>query len=805
MANQPQSVKQLLQPAKPSKPATGKASDKTTAPEENTGKTPFIDALTAVEAYEESKFWYWRYFDPLDEFERLARNKPSRDIDPELPKITDGTLAAIVQERPKRIIQQVPDGLVTCKKYPEYAKVADIVLRDELIPAYNRMGNMLQKSWNMASKAMTYGVATSYTFFTSTEGRFHTDFVIPYAKDVLGEKGKVFLPDCNIRFMRSWYQRRDILGIINREKALMEAHKGYKSEWDLKLMAQFLETGSTQKPANLMTPAEKEKGGDVGGYEVIHAFQVGVGACLYSFSPLFQQGKPLRTKTNPDPRGKIPLDDMYCNIDLSNPLGRGDVELSGGVQNLIDQQMQMYQFLSTLLMGPPLQIWGSVNKSKVKMRPNAIWDMGSVATNKVEPYQPNNYALEGFPNIYSLLKSQILNVQSSSDTSVSSQAGNPSFSKTDAGVDAQQARLGVSDNYLRKQFEEWFEEQSETSVNVYFAEMRGKHSIQLDADDRADIQKTPTAKLVDKNGVLTFDYSTINKVTFEFEVDPSSSEIKEDQDNTEKLTEVLALVQKSQDPRILAAEFPITKLIVNEIGAEGTDDIFPAEHDANGNPLPGAQGQPGMGGINPQMLMQMVQQMVQQAMQQQQAQDISEHPLIKLMTALQIKFGDLPEDSKQELLKLVGIPSNMASPAQQQINLKQQQQNTDTVLKADKQAHDTTLAVQQQAHNQAQDRFSAQQNAQNQVMQGQQQQQQTEAAETPQQEAQESPQQQMQEVQQDVGDHPLDPQEQQIAEQLIRRGFSDQDVEQAIVMLRQGSTAQQVIATLGAKYATARR
>src|SRR6185437_789389 len=469
---------------------------------------------------------------------------------------------------------------------------------------------------------------------------------------------------------------------------------------------------------------------------------------------------------------------------------RGDVELSAGIQNLIDQQMQMYQFLSTLMMGPPMMVWGNVTRSRLKMRPNAIWPMGNAPTNKVEAYQVHNHAIDGFPNIYGLLKSQIMNVQSSTDNSVPASDGNPSFSKTQAGVQAALQRLGVSDNYLRKQFEEWFEAQSETSINIYFAEMRGKHSIHLDADDRGDIMRTPSRKYVDKNNVLTFDYSDINKVTFDFAVDPSSSEVKEDQDNAEKLTEVLALIQKSQNPQIQAAELPVTKLLINEIGAEGTDDIFPATTDEDGNPLPDSQGQ-AAGGLNPQTLVPMVTQIVQQIMQQQQANDISEHPLIKLMTALQIKFGDLPEDSKQELLKLVGIPSNMVSPGQQQINLKAQQQQTDTVLKADKQAHDTTLAVRQQAHNESQDRINAQQTAQSQAAEGQ---------EPP---VQPKPKQRLpaQPPQQAMGNHPPDPQEQQIVEALVHRGYNDQDIEQAIVMLRQGSTAEQVMATLGAKHA----
>ena len=138
-------------------------------------KTPFITATDAYTAYDESRRWLRLYFEPLDEFERIARNKPSSKIDPSLPRVTDGTLAAIIQEQPKRVIQQLATGKASSPDYPEYAAVADIILQQRLVPMYNRMGDALQKQWNMIGKALTYGMSTSYTFFTSTNGKMHTD------------------------------------------------------------------------------------------------------------------------------------------------------------------------------------------------------------------------------------------------------------------------------------------------------------------------------------------------------------------------------------------------------------------------------------------------------------------------------------------------------------------------------------------------------------------------------------------------------------------------------------------------------
>lgn len=717
--------------------------------------TPFIDAKTAVEAFNESNKWFRPYFDPMEELERLARNRPSNSIDPQLPRVTDGTMAAIVQEQPKRIIQQLASGKVDCNDYPEYAKIADLVHRYKLLPMYNRMGTALQKHWNMLGKAMTWGRSASYTFFTSTNGILHTDFVIPYVKDVISEKGKVYAPDSNIGFMRSWYQGRDITAIINREKWLEANVKGYKSDWNLSLLSQFKNEGGTSKPADLQTPAEKEKGGDAGGFEVIHAFQVGKNAEFYSFSPRFKDGDNLRTKINKDPRGKMPLDFEYCNIDLSNPLGRGQVELSGGIQNLIDQQMQMFQFLTTLLMGPPLQVWGNPNKASLKFRPNALWDMGQNNNNRVEPYNVSNHAIQQFANNYGLLKSQIFNLNSAQDHSISAEAA-PTQSKTQAGVQAQENRLGVSDNYLRKQHETWFNDQAETSINIYFAEMIAPETIKLEKDDLKDIAKTEAVKYIDKKGVLNIPFDKINDVSFKFEVDASSSEIKEDLDNADKLTAVLALVQKSQDQTVRQTEAKITKLLIDEIGAEGTDDLFPEEVDENGNPIPQNPA------ADPQAMMQqmmpMIQQMVAEMLKQSQANK-AEDPTLALIKALNLKFEQLPEAARQIVLEHTGLGTGDPTPQDRKDDL----ETLDALNRADP-LERPPQPQQQLTTGKPETSTNSQQS------------------------------------QPDPMSDALNPDEQAFASALFQRGFSEMDVEQAIVMKRQGRQLPEIIKVLGAKY-----
>lgn len=742
------------------------------------GKTPFIDASTAMEAFNQSNKWFTPYFEPIAEFERIARNKPSEKIPKGLPRVTDGTTAAITQEDPKRIIQQLATGLVECEDYPTYAKIADIVHTRKLIPNYRRMGTALQKQWNMLSKARTWGRATSYTFFTSTNGVFHTDFVIPYIKDIITEKGKVYAPDSNISFMRSWYQKTDLQRILKWEEYRQKNEKGYVSEWDLPLLQKFIDSGASAKPANLQTPAEKEKGGDVGGYEVIHAFQDGIGAEFYSFAPQFESGKPFRVKISKDPRGKMPLDHEYNNIDLSNPLGRGAVEASAGVQNLMDQQMQMFQFLTTLLMGPPLQVWGTnINKQTLKFKPNAIWEMGTNAQNRVEPYQVQNHAIQGFASNYGLLKSQIYALNSAQDHSISSQDA-PMQSKTQAGVQAAEARLGTSDNYSRLQHETWFNDQSETSINLYFAEMTTPEKFKLDKEEAKEIRNSDAAEYIDDNNVLTVPFDKIKQVSFKFQVDGGSSEIKEDSDNAQKLTEALGVIQNSQDPTVRAAEVKVTKLLLDEIGAKGTDDLFPDDETQDGQP-----GQPQPGQIM-QQLMPQIQQMVAEMIQQGQ-KNTQEDPTLALIKALGLKYEQLPEAARQIVLEHTGFGGDDMTndPVTQKTNL----EALDALNKTDAHVRQPILDQQSQEFQASQADKQRQADMQRQETQETQQQQSGEGVELP----------------QSGGDTAMNQDEVELATALLSRNFDENDVEQAIIMKRQGMPLEQIIAVIGRKYATA--
>jgi hypothetical protein len=515
----------------------------------NTLKADYDPALTAM------KTW-WENF---NEYERLARNKPHpKVIAAKLPTVTDGTLAGVINRQPKRIIQQIPTGRVKSPEEPDLADIADYIWQNEVIPHVSYNGDMIQKSWIMAKKALTYGCSVSFSFFKNAGDYFGADFSIPYIRDIIFERGQSYGPDCNVLYFRQYYTPSQIQLIIDKERRLSRKAKarqkndpseeGYDASWNVNRLKYLKDKlAAKEKEADSRTPAERDKSPSGGLIEIIHALQTGVGAKFYSFSPDMVDGKNVvRTKVNPDPRGKMPVDFLYADIDLSNPLGVGYCEMSGGMQNMLDSEVQSYQLIQKLMLNPPVMKWGKgIKGSTIKYKNNAVWDMGNDTGSKIEVVDINNEAIANFSTNYGLMKSQILQLTNNQDSSVPGAAtGGVGQSKTPAGVNQQQQMIGFDDNYFRKQYESWYQANSETLLNIHFAESDGTREIELTEDFLDDI----APNIQDGNKFVSINkntkkaavmYSEI-KTKLKFTVDPTTSESDDDSHQVEVLKEVLA-------------------------------------------------------------------------------------------------------------------------------------------------------------------------------------------------------------------------------------------------------------------------
>jgi hypothetical protein len=505
----------------------------------------YLSEDNVVDIWKQSSAYMRSFLDPIDEQERIARNLPHPNIDKAYPKVTDGTTSSIIKKTPRRIIQQIPTGKVVSDTNDWLSIVAGFIYTNRIIPNANEQYALIQKCWLMIERAMAHGASHSYTPFVRRGQYFGPDMSVPYIKNVKFEAGKLSDLDSNCEFIEAWYQPADIERIIKQEKELAKRAKErgekYESTWDVKALEEIKDQITSKTDDEESQNQEKRDDTDKGGVKIIHALQRGVGAIFYSFHA--QTGTIVRRKTNKDPRGEIPMQTLYFDTDGINPLGRGIIDQVGSLQNLLDSEMQMYQYNRALMLNPPLLKRGMWNKSQAKFAPNVIIDLGTDQNNSLEALTIDTSALNNFANNYGLLKSQILNLASSPDTSISATVGNPGFSKTSRGVEQQQANVSVDDNYLRKQFETWFERWSETAINLYFAERTGIEELQVDNDTAQALRKIDPA-LVGPNNLVEIDYDTATEA-LRFEVDASTSNMKNDAQQLEALDGVLERIESS--------------------------------------------------------------------------------------------------------------------------------------------------------------------------------------------------------------------------------------------------------------------
>lgn len=514
----------------------------------------YLNEKNIFKRYQDAKTFTENLTEPFPEFQRIARNQPYEGIDPEYPKTTDGTTASIIRKTPRRVIQQLPTGVIESDDDNSWLPiVAQFIYTNKILPYANEDYDLIQKCWHITEDSLALGYKAVFTPFLNHDGYFCPDMTEIYWGDMFFQPGKKSGYACNYLFIRSWWQKEDIEQLIDDQKSIEN------STWDTDALKEILDY-IIEKEEKAKTPTEKDRGGETTGIELVTGFQKGIGAKFYTFNP--DKKKIVRTKTSKDPRGKMPIDFMYGDVDGTTPVGRGIVELVGGLQNLIDSDMQMYQYNRALMLAPPLVKYGNIPPSQVKMVPNAVIDASTDPNAKITVLSVDSTAIENYPALYQLQQSQLFNLVQSPQSSISTTDAALGQGKTPAALNQQKATVSVDDNYVRKMFEALFENWSETAINIYFAERSGIEELQLDEDTANKLRKLIEegkleAGFVTDDGKIMIDYDTATPA-LKFRVDASTSKMKDDQDQLQAVTGLLTTLE--QNP-LLAQVVPQEKLI----------------------------------------------------------------------------------------------------------------------------------------------------------------------------------------------------------------------------------------------------
>ncbi len=510
----------------------------------------FIQKSDLKQLYSDSKTEAHIWREDYPQFQRLADNDLMEGLDPNLPEVNDGSLAAALFKLPKRIVPKTLSGTVKSLDRDEawLPELANIYWRKKIIPNANSQAPFMRKWKDAVRKAAMYGSVPIITIFVDKDGQRHSDFLVGQAQDVTLEPGKVSDYDSDIMFWDIYYSKLQLENMI--EQAKEEAKKGTNdgyNKWDIPALEAILNAKDITERDSQDSPtqpgATKPKG-----FKFCIAVQRGVEAPFYMYHSA--TNKTVREWSNPDPSGDLNIHFLYCYQDLINPYGIGIVKLAGGTQNVLDYMRQADVLATQLGLRPPIMVGGDADSADLDTlvyTQDAMWFIGEAT---VEREELTNGIYQELPGRIQMYKTSLNQLIPTGDTSATAaQSGDPTQSKTPAGVKLAAANLSIDDEDFKENLYATYEAVAKSMINTEFANMEGSDIMKLSDDERDILMKAGFPFPENEEGEMSNELEIVwddVRANFDFEVDAEIDKAQDDADKLEGLMKVAEL--SASDP-----------------------------------------------------------------------------------------------------------------------------------------------------------------------------------------------------------------------------------------------------------------
>lgn len=397
--------------------------------------------------------------------ERIFYRKPpvNSNGQMEYAELVDNTLASYLEKMPKNVIQKLPtfmtDGHTRSKAEDlvyEYIAVK-ILLRSGSSKGYG----LLQKQWIELRSAATFGASAAYLPFENDHGEYTVGEIPIYWGDLYPEAWSTNLNSGNFIQFRT-----------------------LKTEDDIKKILAGLddEIGGTWLKDGLQTVLDYGTGQSSGKDKTnIKASMEGLPEHMYELFKYvddnwivdwhYASATILRIMPNLSHRRRVV--GLYSDYDGSSIMGRSLIDMAYGAQQTLTSLLRNFVYTADYNTDPAKTVKGiSLNEDTFNLTKGNTMFLND-EDGKVDLLPIETTVLQNFPNLYNLLKSVLLNsLPSSNDSSISAGAGDMEHSKTQAGVNSQDNKADIENNYYRKNYETYFEMVMENKLNIYLAEVK---------------------------------------------------------------------------------------------------------------------------------------------------------------------------------------------------------------------------------------------------------------------------------------------------------------------------------------------
>jgi hypothetical protein len=598
------------------------------------------------------------YITDFDAYEAMLVSKTYDSVSKQTKNgITDSDAATMVIERSARVVGQLPTGETTAagRKDAGKALFMDILRQKWIYPNANAQRPFLDKVrlWEMYSGV--YGFMPMYVDWdVSPTGYVGPNCWLWSPRNFIPQQGRFSIADMDYVHAISYLSHTDIQNLIDN----WTVDSGWDKE-NLKAVLEIAKNSSKSPDTKRDSFVERERQSSEvkDRVMVVTRYEAGDDGQWVTFTP-DMSCMELRSIDNPHKNGRIPfvikpsipLFDSFYN--LAEMARAKPIQFAkDGLTNFYFQGIKMNIYPPTVVNA------NGILKHTVSQEPGAIWE--EITPNSARRLETSTAGLATYQAAMGQMSGALQNVFGTTTTQLSAeQAMSPQMGKTPEAIKYQSNRESARDNqnraYLQSAIEEMVDLMYSLIVNI------GTEDIPIDlfAEDIMAIQKAgydDLQKLFKKkispnesgqSVRIVIDPKQLKGVEYRFNMKADSTVKSHKQEQRQDLLEFISVVGKHQNElqeiQKTSGMRPNWEVIFQryaELADLGIDDIFIKE-EAPQNP--------------------------------------DDHPVMKLLTALNIKFESLPEDAKQQVLAMIGVKSNMPSPKQQEMDIK----HAETTIKA---------------------------------------------------------------------------------------------------------------------------
>lgn len=396
--------------------------------------------------------------------ERIFYRKPPVNTTGQMDyaDLVDNTLPSYLEKMPKDVIQKLPT--FTADGHSRW-KAEDLVYEFIAVKILLRSGSskgygLLQKQWIELRNAATFGACAVYLPFENDHGEYTVGEVPIYWGDLYPEAWSTNLNSTNFTQFRTLKTEDDI------KKLIEGSDDEVGGTWIKKGLEEVLSHGVGQTTSKEWTNTKASMDGLPD-----HLYELFV-YTDDNWVVYWHYGSATILRVIPNNSGRRRVVGLYSDYDGSSIMGRSLIDMAYGAQQSLTSLLRNFIYTSDYNTDPAKTVSGiSLNEDTFNLTKGNTMFLND-EEGKVTLLPTDTTTIQNFPALYNLLMGVLLRSLPSSNAVLPAGSGDPNQSKTQAGVNSQDQKADIENNYYRKNYETYFEMVLENKINIYLAEVK---------------------------------------------------------------------------------------------------------------------------------------------------------------------------------------------------------------------------------------------------------------------------------------------------------------------------------------------